>query len=232
MNILQKKILIVDDEEPIRELLTILLESNGFVNVKCAVDGEEALSIIKDWNPSLILLDLILPKIDGLSLCRIIRSDSKISSVPIIILSAKNNESDIVLGLELGANDYITKPYSNKIVLARIRNQLRNYKKDEKIYYYKNLAIDMTQRKVLLGDFEIELTYSEFEILACFVQNQGRVYTRNQLLSKIKNDIYYDVTERTIDVQIVSLRKKLKELGKNIVTIRGIGYCIKNLEDN
>lgn len=231
MSILQKKILIVDDENSIRELLQILLESNGFTNIKQASDGETALEIIKEWSPSVILLDLMLPKLDGLSICRTIRSTPKIADIPIIMITAKSEESDIVLGLELGANDYITKPFSNKIVLARIRNQLRNYKKDEKIYYYKNLIVDISQRKVFLNKYELELTYSEFEILALFIQNQGRVFTRNQLLSKIKHDLYYEVTERTIDVQIVNLRKKLKEFGRNIVTIRGIGYCIKTLEE-
>ena len=228
---LKSKILIVDDEDSIRELLEMLLESNGFSNIKMAADGESAIAITEEWHPDIILLDLMLPKIDGLTVCRKIRSNPNTASMPIIMLTAKSEESDIVLGLEIGANDYITKPFSNKIVIARIRNQLRNIPKNNNIITYENLTIDIEKHTVKLDNELLDLTYSEFEILSLFIKSPGRVYTRSQLISNLKGDSYYEVTDRTIDVQIVNLRKKLGDFGKNIITIRSIGYCLKSLEN-
>jgi len=228
---LSAKILIVDDEDAIRELLEMLLQANGFSDIKVASDGEGAISIVNEWHPDVILLDLMLPKIDGLTVCKKIRSNPDTASIPIIMLTAKSEETDIVLGLELGANDYITKPFSNKIVVARIRNQLRNKIKNSDLLKYLGLSIDTNTHIVKLNDTIIDLTYSEFEILSLFVKSPGRVYTRSQLISNLKGDLYYEVTDRTIDVQIVNLRKKLGEFGKNIITIRSIGYCIKSLEE-
>ncbi len=229
---LKAKILVVDDECAIRELLEMLLEANGFSDIKMASDGEEAIKIAEEWGPDIILLDLMLPKIDGLTVCRILRANPKTISTPIIMLTAKSEESDIVLGLELGANDYITKPFSNKIVIARIRNQLRNIPKETNKIKYENLIIDTEKRIVELGKEIIDLTYSEYEILYLLTKSPGRVYTRSQLISNLKGDSYYEVTDRTIDVQIVNLRKKLGDFGKNIITIRSIGYCLKSLENN
>ena len=228
---LKDKILIVDDEDSIRELLEMVLQANGFSNIRMAADGEIALQIAEEWHPDIILLDLMLPKIDGLTVCRKIRSNPNLSTIPIIMLTAKSEESDIVLGLELGANDYITKPFSNKIIVARIRNQLRNSYKNSNLISYDKLIIDLDQHTVKLGNELLDLTFSEFEILALFVKSPGRVYTRSQLISNLKGNSYYEVTDRTIDVQIVNLRKKLGDYGKKIVTIRSIGYCIKSLEE-
>lgn len=228
---LSAKILIVDDEDAIRELLEMLLQANGFSDIKVASDGEGAISIVNEWHPDVILLDLMLPKIDGLTVCKKIRSNPDTASIPIIMLTAKSEETDIVLGLELGANDYITKPFSNKIVVARIRNQLRNKIKNNDLLKYLGLSIDTNTHIVKLNDTIIDLTYSEFEILSLFVKSPGRVYTRSQLISNLKGDLYYEVTDRTIDVQIVNLRKKLGEFGKNIITIRSIGYSMKSLEE-
>lgn len=229
---LKAKILVVDDECAIRELLEMLLEANGFSDIKMAADGEEAIKLAEEWQPDVILLDLMLPKIDGLTVCKMIRSNSKTTSIPIIMLTAKSEESDIVLGLELGANDYITKPFSNKIVIARIRNQLRNIAKETNKILYESLIIDTEKRTALLDNEFLDLTYSEYEILYLLAKNPGRVYTRSQLISSLKGDSYYDVTDRTIDVQIVNLRKKLGDFGKNIITIRSIGYCVKSLENS
>ena len=229
---LKAKILVVDDECAIRELLEMLLEANGFSDIKMAADGEEAIKLAEEWQPDVILLDLMLPKIDGLTVCKMIRSNSKTTSIPIIMLTAKSEESDIVLGLELGANDYITKPFSNKIVIARIRNQLRNIAKETNKILYESLILDTEKRTALLDNEFLDLTYSEYEILYLLAKNPGRVYTRSQLISSLKGDSYYDVTDRTIDVQIVNLRKKLGDFGKNIITIRSIGYCIKSLENS
>lgn len=229
---LKAKILIVDDETSIRELLEMLLEANGFSEIQMAKDGEEAIRITEEWHPDIILLDLMLPKIDGLTVCKQIRSNPKTNTIPIIMLTAKSEESDIVLGLELGANDYITKPFSNKIVIARIRNQLRNITKETNKILYENLCIDTEKRTAMLNNEFLDLTYSEYEILHLLAKNPGRVYTRSQLISNLKGNSYYEVTDRTIDVQIVNLRKKLGDFGKNIITIRSIGYCLKSLEIN
>lgn len=229
---LKAKILVVDDESSIRELLEMLLEANGFSEIKMASDGEEAIKLADEWHPDVILLDLMIPKIDGLTVCKILRSKPHTASIPIIMLTAKSEEADIVLGLELGANDYITKPFSNKIVIARIRNQLRQIPQNNNKLYYEDLTIDTEKRTVMLNQNVIDLTYSEYEILYLLVKNPGRVYTRSQLISSLKGNSYYDVTDRTIDVQIVNLRKKLGNFGKNIITIRSIGYCLKSLENN
>lgn len=225
-----KKILIIDDELAICELIKMNLETGGFSNIKIANDGETALKIIYDWLPDLILLDLMLPKVDGLTICKRLKNSPSTSDIPVIILSAKSREADIVNGLDAGANDYITKPFSNKILIARIKSQLRNtshYTVSNDIINYKSLSINLVQRNVKLEDRSIELTYSEFEILTAFAKHSGKVYTRSQLISNLRGDDGFDIAERAIDVQIVNLRKKLGEFGKNIETIRGIGYRLK-----
>lgn len=225
-----KKILIIDDELAICELIKMNLETGGFSNIKIANDGETALKIIYDWLPDLILLDLMLPKVDGLTICKRVKNSPSTSDIPVIILSAKSRETDIVNGLDAGANDYITKPFSNKILIARIKSQLRNTSHNtvsNDIINYKSLSINLLQRNVKLEGRSIELTYSEFEILTAFAKHSGKVYTRSQLISNLRGDDGFDIAERAIDVQIVNLRKKLGDFGKNIETIRGIGYRLK-----
>lgn len=225
-----KKILVVDDEIAICELIKMNLEAEGFINIRVAGDGEEALQIAQEWLPDLILLDLMLPKVDGLSICRRLKaSNSPMSNIPIIILSAKSRENDIVNGLDAGANDYITKPFSNKILIARIKSQLRNCSKLDvnDVIRYKNLYINLPQRMIKIDSVIIDLTFSEFEILSIFAKHAGKVYTRSQLISNLRGDDGFDIAERSVDVQIVNLRKKLKDFGKNIETIRGIGYRLK-----
>ncbi len=224
----EEKILVIDDEFAICELIKMNLEAGGYSNIQTANDGESALKLIFDWLPDLILLDWMLPKIDGLTICKRLKNSPATSNIPVIILSAKSRENDIVEGLEAGANDYITKPFSNKILLARIKSQLRNTTSStDDILNYKNLSINFEQRNVKISDVTIDLTYSEFEILSIFARHPGKVYTRSQLLSALRGDSGFDVAERAIDVQIVNLRKKLGEYGKYIETIRGIGYRVK-----
>ncbi len=224
----EEKILVIDDEFAICELIKMNLEAGGYSNIQTANDGESALKLIFDWLPDLILLDWMLPKIDGLTICKRLKNSPATSNIPVIILSAKSRENDIVEGLEAGANDYITKPFSNKILLARIKSQLRNTTSSTAdILNYKNLSINFEQRNVKISDVTIDLTYSEFEILSIFARHPGKVYTRSQLLSALRGDSGFDVAERAIDVQIVNLRKKLGEYGKYIETIRGIGYRVK-----
>ncbi len=221
-----EKILIIEDEQPIRELLTLTLESAGYSSVCSAADGEEGLALAARILPDLILLDLMLPGIDGLTVCRKLKAVEETRSIPIIMLTARSEESDIVVGLELGADDYITKPFSRKILVARIRALLRRRTEEEESAEIRRfgLVIQPDTRTAKLEGQLLELTYSEFEILALFAAHPGRVYTRNQIILKLKGEDY-PVTERAVDVQIVNLRRKLGEWGAaRIETVRGVGY--------
>lgn len=224
-----EKILIVEDEPSIRELIKMTLQGAGYSVIYEAVDGEEGLSFARSRQPNLILLDLMLPGIDGLTVCRRLKADENTSNIPIIMLTAKSEESDVVLGLEMGASDYVTKPFSRKILTARVRAQLRFFSELESTAEIRRngLVINADTHCAKLDGKELDLTLSEFEILRLFASHAGRVYTRNQIISRIKGDDY-SVTERAIDVQIVNLRRKLGEWGANIETIRGIGYRLKN----
>lgn len=222
------KILVVDDEIDICELIELNLRSNGFEDIKLANDGKTALQIAQNWHPDLILLDLMLPEIDGMEVCRILKSQDDTKEIPIIMLTAKGSEFDIVNGFECGADDYVTKPYSNKVLIARIKAQLRNSVNQENLSY-KDLILNLISHTVKLGSDEIDLTYSEFEILQAFIKHVGRVYTRSELISMLRGDDGFDITERAIDVQIVNLRKKLGEFGDNIETVRGVGYKLKEV---
>lgn len=224
-----EKILLIEDEEPIRELIAMTLEASGFANVRTAADGEEGLRIARKQLPDLILLDLMLPGIDGLTVCRRLKSEESTRNIPVIMLTAKSEESDIVVGLELGASDYITKPFSRKVLVARIRTQLRQTADQETGAEVRcaGLVINRESRTVKLDGEPLDLTFSEFEILALLAAHPGRVYTRNQIVVQIKGDDY-PVTDRAIDVQIVNLRRKLGEWGQNIETVRGVGYRMKS----
>ena len=225
---MKHKILVVDDEIDICELIELNLRSYGFEDIKLANDGKTALQITQNWYPDLILLDLMLPEIDGMEVCRILKSQDDTKEIPIIMLTAKGSEFDIVNGFECGADDYVTKPYSNKVLIARIKAQLRNSVNQENLSY-KDLILNLISHTVKLGSDEIDLTYSEFEILQAFIKHVGRVYTRSELISMLRGDDGFDITERAIDVQIVNLRKKLGEFGDNIETVRGVGYKLKEV---
>lgn len=225
---MKHKILVVDDEIDICELIELNLRSYGFEDIKLANDGKTALQITQNWHPDLILLDLMLPEIDGMEVCRILKSQDDTKEIPIIMLTAKGSEFDIVNGFECGADDYVTKPYSNKVLIARIKAQLRNSVNQENLSY-KDLILNLISHTVKLGSDEIDLTYSEFEILQAFIKHVGRVYTRSELISMLRGDDGFDITERAIDVQIVNLRKKLGEFGDNIETVRGVGYKLKEV---
>ena len=225
---MKHKILVVDNEIDICELIELNLRSYGFEDIKLANDGKTALQITQNWYPDLILLDLMLPEIDGMEVCRILKSQDDTKEIPIIMLTAKGSEFDIVNGFECGADDYVTKPYSNKVLIARIKAQLRNSVNQENLSY-KDLILNLISHTVKLGSDEIDLTYSEFEILQAFIKHVGRVYTRSELISMLRGDDGFDITERAIDVQIVNLRKKLGEFGDNIETVRGVGYKLKEV---
>ena len=225
-------ILIIDDEEPIRELLKLTLQSAGFGSILEAANGEDGLALAMRYKPDLILLDLMLPGMDGLSVCRRLKSSPDTRMIPIIMLTAKSDESDIVVGLEMGANDYITKPFSRKVLAARIRTQLRIAEQQEQasVFSISGLSINKEQRRVSILGEPVALTFSEFEVLALLAAHPGRVFTRGQIIRQVKGEDY-PVTDRAVDVQIVNLRRKLGEWGTaHIETIRGIGYRLTQEE--
>ena len=223
----EEKILVVDDEEHIQELIRFNLEKSGY-KVICADNGIDAIKLAKDQLPQLMLLDLMLPGMDGLDVCKEIRKDSNLSNMPIIMITAKGEEIDKIIGLELGADDYITKPFSVRELVARIKAILRRTTMQvvEKTFKIGNLAIDFSKHEVIKGESKIDLTLKEFELLEILIKNKGRVMTRDFLLDKIWGYEYVGET-RTVDVHIRHLRQKIEEDDKNpvyIQTIRGIGY--------
>lgn len=224
----KEKILVVEDEEAIQELIRYNLNKEGFDRVRLCDSGEAALEVAAEFKPDLILLDLMLPGMDGFSVCRRLRRDSRTASTPIIMLTAKSEESDVVSGLEVGADDYLAKPFSPKILIARIKSVLRRANPaelDESALSLKRGSLEMNRgtRLVTLDGVPLSLTFSEFEILYLLARRPGWVFSRNQIVNDVKGDDY-PVTERAVDVQMVSLRRKLGEHGDLIETVRGVGY--------
>lgn len=225
-------ILVVDDEEPIQELLRFNLEKEGYL-VCVAKDGQEALKQVENDQPDLLVLDLMLPGMDGLEVCRKLRSNPRFQQIPIIMLTAKGEEIDKVLGLELGADDYMTKPFSPRELLARIKARLRRQNSQEEadaqIISRGELRVDVTGFRVHVRGEETELTPKEFELLRVFVAHPGRVYSREELLERIWG-YEYDGDTRTVDVHVHHLRLKVERDPSNpeyIETLRGIGYRFK-----
>ena len=222
-------ILVVDDEEDIRELLELNLVREGY-NVLSCETGEGALEIAGSKLPNLIILDLMLLGIDGLEVCKKLKNTLKTENIPIVMLTAKGEEADIVTGLELGADDYITKPFSGKVLIARVRRILRKgttRQDDKNVLKIQELTIDPNRREVLVKEKPIGLTFTEFNILHTLARRPGLVFTRYQIVDALHGGDYL-VTERAIDVQIVSLRKKLGSYGKYIETVRGVGYRFRD----
>jgi two-component system phosphate regulon response regulator PhoB len=226
----REKLLVVDDEEDIRVLLKFNLAREGY-QVTCADSGEEALPLAKTATPDLILLDLMLPGIDGIDVAKQLKRDPGTRHIPIIMLTAKSEEKDILTGLEIGADDYVTKPFSARILLARIRAALRNLKmhskdEDPSVIRIQDLIIHKGHRTVHLGEEPIPLTLVEFEILYALAKQPGWVKTRSQIIDAVHGEDY-SVSDRSVDVQIVGLRKKLGNGGRYIETVRGLGYRLK-----
>ena len=225
----KETILIVDDEEDILELIRYNLKNEGYL-ILTAQTGEKAIQLAKHSQPDLMVLDLMLPGIDGLEVTKYLKNNEKTEHIPIVMLTAKGEESDIVTGLELGANDYISKPFSPKVLVARIRAILRRRKKDlepeEKIKQEGDLIIDRARHTVTIEGEKIELTLSEFDLLSFLADKKGWVFTRGQIVDAIHGE-NYAVTERSVDVIIVGLRKKLKNHASLIETVRGVGYRFK-----
>jgi len=223
------KILVVDDERDIIELVSYNLEKEGF-KVISATDGEKALGLVFSEEPEIIILDLMLPGIDGLDVCLELKRNDKTSSIPIIMLTAKGEESDIVIGLELGADDYITKPFSPRILVARVKAVLRRIetkKKEEKIIRINQLSIDLVRHQVTYRGETLTLTSTEFNLLVLLTQNRGKVFTRDQILDKAWKEESF-VVDRTVDVHVRRLRQKLGQASQFIETVRGVGYRFKD----
>ncbi|RMD85559.1 MAG: DNA-binding response regulator [Candidatus Dadabacteria bacterium] len=221
-----QKLLIIEDESDVLELIRYNVELHGYKAIT-ASDGAQGLELAKKHIPDGVVLDLMLPGLDGLDVCRQLKADSLTASIPIIIVSAKGQEADIVVGLELGADDYIVKPFSPRVLLARIKAVLRREKREdlsnERIVCKHGITIDPLRHSVSVNGSNIELTRSEFKILHFLASRPGWVFTRYQIVDAVHGDDY-PVTPRSIDVQIAGLRKKLGKSGECIETVRGVGY--------
>ena len=224
----RESILLVEDEHDIRELLKFHLERENLA-VEAYEKGEDALAALKTRGVSLVLLDLMLPGIDGLEVCRRLKAQPETREIPIIMLTAKDSEADIVAGLEMGAADYVCKPFSPRVLMARIRAVLRRPATDVlndtagPAITIGSLTIDPGRHKVEIKGKEIPLTFTEFRILRLLAESPGRAFSRAQIVDHVRGESY-SVTERIVDVQMVSLRKKLGPLGDWIETVRGVGY--------
>ncbi|MEJ2688612.1 MAG: response regulator transcription factor [Deltaproteobacteria bacterium] len=228
----EKTVLVIEDEEDIQQLVAFNLMKEGF-RVRCADSGEEGLRQADSLLPDMVLLDIMLPGIDGLAVLRQLKTKPKLARIPVIMLSAKGEEQDIVSGLNLGADDYVPKPFSPKVLLARIRSVLRRQSDAElkeqpspQVLSVHGLTIDFSRRQVMADERAITLTVSEFEILTLLARHPGWVYTRQQIIDQIRGQDY-TVTERLVDVQVFGLRKKMGSTGELIETVRGIGYRFK-----
>ena len=219
-----EKILIVDDDKNISELLRLYLDKEGYETV-CAFDGEEAMAVFKEERPNLILLDIMLPKVDGRQVCREIR---EVSDTPIIMLTAKGETFDKILGLNLGADDYITKPFDAKEVVARVKAVLRRFHpvaNDLKEVNYDKLTINLTNYSLIVNDEKIDTPPKELELIFHLASNPNRVFTRNQLLDEVWGFDYYG-DSRTVDVHVKRLREKLENISDMwaLKTVWGVGY--------
>ena len=226
-------ILLVEDEQDLLELLRYNLTREGF-SVQTAMTGEDGLKKARELGKhlDLVLLDLMLPGIDGLEVCRTLKGRDHTSGIPVIMLTAKGEESDIVRGLEFGADDYITKPFSPRVLLARIQAVLRRSEGESQggsssVIQIGSVQIDIDRHEVLVKGEPVTLTATEFKLLSLLASKAGRVFTRQQIIETI-HEGYAAVTDRSVDVQVVSLRRKLGEAGRNIETVRGVGYRFRD----
>ncbi len=225
-----KTVLVVDDEEAILELVELHLRKEG-LGVYTAGSGEEALQVLRTHQVDLVILDLMLPGINGLEVCRRMKASEASARIPVLMLSARSDETDIVVGLELGADDYVTKPFVPKVLVARVRALLRRSRGEQTqvtadILNYAGLQVDLPRHRVTLDGAPLELTVTEFALLRLLITHPGWVFTRNQIIARVKGDDY-PVTDRSVDVQVVGLRRKLGKLGERIETVRGVGYKIR-----
>lgn len=225
----REHILVVDDEEDILELVRYNLEKAGY-RVTCVASGGEAVKAARGGLPDLVVLDLMLPGLDGLEVCTLLKNDPKTKDTAIVMLTARGEEPDIVRGLELGADDYVTKPFSPRVLLARIQAVLRRREAEAKekdaVIRVHDLVIHPGRHEVSVNGTPIDLTFTEFRLLHYLARRPGWVFTRSQIVDTVRGE-GYAVTDRAVDVQIVGLRKKLGPRGHYIETVRGVGYRMK-----
>ena len=223
------RLLVVDDEPDILELVQYNLRKAQY-DVVCVASGEEALAQVRSAPPDLIVLDLMLPGVDGLEVCKALKRDTRTAAIPIVILTARGEEADIVAGLELGADDYLTKPFSLRVLLARVRAVLRRHHAEpvaeDVVITHHGLVLHPGRHEVLVEGQPVPLTLTEFRVLHLLARHPGWVFTRNQIITAAQG-VDVSVTERSVDVHIVSLRRKLGILGEEIETIRGVGYRLQ-----
>jgi len=226
-------ILIIEDDPDIRELIGYNLGKDGYTVIQAAT-GEEGLKLAGQSNPDVIVLDVMLPGMDGLDVLRRLKNDSALYRIPVILSTAKGEDTDVVAGLELGADDYVTKPFSPKVLIARIRAALRRTVDltthpfgKETLVSLHDIILDSARHAVTCGGKPIDLSATEFALLEFFLRNPGWVFSRSQILDAVKGRDY-PVTDRAVDVQILSLRKKLEDFGEYIETVRGVGYRMKD----
>jgi two-component system, OmpR family, alkaline phosphatase synthesis response regulator PhoP len=225
-----KKILIVEDEADIAQLVKLYLEKNGF-RPTIAKTGVEGLKLVKSDRPDMVILDLMLPEMDGLEICKKIRTSLDTALLPIMMLTAKAEESDTIIGLELGADDYVTKPFSPKVLVARVKALFRRLERaddpKQTSYAYGPLLVDLSRHEVLVDGAEIPLTAKEFGLLEQLLRHPGRVLTRDVLLNTVWGYDYYGTT-RTVDVHIRRLKLKIKLLEDAIISVKSLGYKLKD----
>lgn len=225
-------IVVIDDENDIRELIQYNLTKAGY-DVRCAASGEDGLALINQCSPSLILLDLMLPGIDGLDVCRTLKRNPALAAIPVIMISARGEEADVVSGLEIGADDYVSKPFSPRVLLARVRSVLRRGSlppvSPDAVLSFEGLTVNPPRREVFIDKRLIDLTNTEFKLLHFLMRQPGLVFTRDRIVEGVHGDDY-PVTDRSVDVQVVGLRKKLGSYGELIETVRGVGYRFKSLD--
>jgi len=223
---MKESIVVIDDEEDIRELIEYNLAKEGY-QISCAVSGEEGLELVRRLTPDIVILDLMLPGVDGLEVCRRLKSDPALKVIPIIMVSARGEEPDVVSGLELGADDYISKPFSPRVLLARVKSVLRRGKvgpvDTQAIVRVEGISVNPQRREVVIDDQLVEFTNTEFKLLHFLMRQPGMVFTRDQIVEGVHGDDY-PVTDRSVDVQVAGLRKKLLDYGTYIETVRGVGY--------
>lgn len=224
----KKRIILIEDEEDIAALIKLQAEISGY-NLHVEADGVSGLKAVERERPDLVVLDIMLPGLNGFDVCRRIKSNPELKKIPVIIISAKSDELDIVLGLELGADDYVAKPFSPKVLFSRVKAVLRrgaSGQKIGKVMQFGEFLLETDRYLLRRGNDYISLTLSEFNILKKLLENQGRVLTRNQLLDEIQNDDSF-IVDRNVDVHVAALRKKLGPNFDWIDTVRGIGYRLK-----
>lgn len=220
------KIVLIEDDPGIRTVIRLALKGAGFTSICEAENGTDGLALVQREKPVLVILDLMLPGMDGLAVCSAIRRNPSVSGTPIVMLTARTAEEDVVRGLELGAADYITKPFSNAILVARVKAALRRTAPPKgPVRALGSLVLDETTRTASVDGVMLSLTRSEFDLLDILSAHPGRVYTRQQIIARIQRE-EKDVTDRTVDTLMVGLRRKLGEWAGHVETIRGIGYRI------